>query len=841
MERQIHQIKTWNEKNTETYHYRKLYMMSFQQLKQICHKEKIMDQRMHRADKETLIRLILEKCHKEAAAFLEVKNTEDILRIQKIVQTSKMTFFTVPDFEFRDTFVLYEGIPVMRTDGIWFRYEETFANTDVLFIDHNQKLCGIFQMHEFFTSDMKQFLYLSGSIQFLLRDGTGPFSLYLLDKKSSIVLHRAYEGTVGSAGLCINACRVLLHNFSIHETETLQLPLAIAFNASHTILGIEKMGPCSQTKCMTEKSYNEDELSFMSRRLDGEEKTVCTGQMLTAIGIFLEEDKAPQYFFGLTAIHMEQCVYCSRGYYLFFQVRDWLRDQEGIELLFDSAGNAVEIVHRDVLAAYFQYLLDLVKQHWKCSIKEIVFLGNPLDQEYVRQLFFEKFSGISILSPGIFPVGFAGAQCFLQEQQAHDEKYLVLFCDMDHSRADEVTAVDFGRRLRLTKSFSSSFCNQRQMVYRILQVLKLNIAIHFSNEFDEALGNLVQFFTEKRCYYCEDDWKLFCKVLDEAYCEVERLLPTQFALKNKGKSVAYFRIRRNYHLLYDAARRILAKVLDNQGEERVLLSTRLIRDRKACVILAEKGILHVAKDGALKSVQDFPVVSLTMEMLHFLVRAAWYQQFSRVLRPWLETKTVHSFARAAVLGYGAHSDLLRDVLKEFIPGRKITMGKEPQDMMVNLVKNTLLHYKQNSQQILEIDDTQILWDSPYQVIACDCQGNERTLLAVSGKAAKGMVKREFSDVLSVRFYCRDESNRICSEFIYTCQRKEFEEKKIPNTFKGLAQELKDGEVGFFVSRIHPSSVYIAAIYRSMCGLMLGKEQCFTFRERLQADFFAGRK
>lgn len=842
MEQQNLKAKIPEGKVLDSYHYRDLYRMPFQQLKQICHKEKIMDRRMYMADKETLIRLILEKCNREPAAFFEIKTVEALLRLRKIVREAKITFFMVPDFEYRDALFLYHGLPVTYEDGIWFRYEDTFANTVVLLVDHAQKVCGIFHMREHFNADMKQLLHLSGYNTFLLQDGEAPFSLYLLDKKSSLLLQRVHEDAFSNLGLHLKVCRVLLHDFSLHKLDTPALPLIIDFGALHTVVGIKSAHNIFRTEHMTEKSYVEDGIDFMVWDSSKKDQKICAYRMLTAVGLFLEAGKAPQYYFGLTAVHMEQCSIYSRGYYLFLQVRDWSCDLDGVECLFDTAGNSVVITHKEVVLAYFKFLLNLAKQRWKCAVKKVVLLEFSLDRENFMNFFHENFLNITVCRPAFLLKSFAAVQWFLQKQQMQVEKFLILYSGGDHSRADCVHSYAFGRRLQLEKSFISFYCNQQQILFRIIQVLKLNIAIHFSNEFDGFMERVAHFFTEKCCYYHDCDWNNLCELLDEAHDKIESMIPTKFALENKPSGVSYFRIRRNYHFLYDAARRILTRVLENYGEKRILFSSRFIQDRQSCVVLAEKGILSIVKDGALRTIQDFPVVNLPMEMLQFLVRAVWFQQFTRVLKPWLSGETLSSFDRVIVLGYGAHSEMLRDVLKEYVPGRKIVIEETARGDAVHLIKEAFDYLEQADQKTLMFDDSRAVFDFPYNVIACDFQGDEKVLYSACRGPVKNMVVRKFIDSSSIHFYCKDENNCVCSEYYCCFHREDFEfAKNLPEAMMDMAETLADGEIGFFVQRVLPSGIYFSALYRTAGGLMLGKEQCFVLKENLKPGFFTGFK
>lgn len=863
--------KTAEEKSNRRYRREELLLMTVFQLREICRREKIIQGIINPMDKEELIRTILRFRGEEECFLIERHDPEGTMALERILKETRLQEKHDRNLQCNSTIIAYEGTAIGIYDCLTLPYDEQLKGTNALVVGGDMTLCAVLNV---VSAGMgTDCLYLTKVAEIPCRESdVKNYSLYCVGRRTSEILYRVYSGQQEVLPEYLEVYRIPLLDFEVRKPVMLSMPMAMDFGTSNTTAGVyldnqyfEKMGLRDGERGLRENNANY--AVFYDMRKGWQESTLLP----SVVGVVSVEEGKPEFLFGYDAIRLADSSYIDEGFCVFYDIKRWIGDYEKQEEITDRQGRRGFVPRRDILKAYFEYVINAVRDRFKCEVSA-VHISCPVKQKaQFRKLFSQILPGYAGNGPEMVDEGVSVLYNTISEvikngnvEDGEEYKALIIDCGGGTTDLCSCNFRVWDRRVSYRIDIETAYENGdtdfggNNLTYRIMQLLKIALVNRLREGAltpEEAL--LAKYDTDIFRYVDRHGAEDIYRELEENYREAEQYVPTRFKEFENRSREDYFKVKNNFYFLFQLAETVKKEFYNRVGTLRIALASQTVKEEGATWIPVDKWKLSAQMDGGLETIKEFPRIYLNIYEVGLLLKADIYDVIRRFMEKMYEENVLEEYAVIKLTGQSCKIDIFRDALKEFVPGRTIQFKRRDGDrakdfeLKMTCVDGALKYLKDKRYGFADISIRTQEPALPYCITADTHSGEEVVLIhCLKRKSTSGMISRNMED-LTLKLYLKDMEGVV--RYQYTCDssltdfaEKEYEEIQElygAHILQADTDDIVENEVKFFVWAVSMEWAFrVVPIYRKDEKLYLGKEEEFYFEnEGWVQNFFDGMK
>lgn len=862
------------------YHKSDLLLMTTYQLKEICRVEKLIQGVVNPMDKEELIRVILR--YRGADEYYLIRswdekglealgNIMERCRIEERPYTGQSGSRESNERVYSSKIVAYEGLAIGFYDCLTIPYDKNLAGTNALVVGGDGRICAILNVEA--KGAATDCLYLTKAAELSCHESeVKNYRLYLMNRKSSEILYRIYNGNYGYVPEHLEVYCVPLLDFEVRRPVALTMPLAMDFGTTNTTAGVyldhqyfEKAGFYDGEYGLAENAVNY--ALFYDTTLDWEETTLFP----SVVSVLSAEAGRPHFLFGYEAIRLADSSYIDEGFCIFYDIKRWIGDYERQEEITDSQGRRSFVQRKDILKAYFTHVIDEARNRFKCEVHE-VHISCPVKQKaQFASLFAEILPEYAIEQRDMLDEGvsvlYSTISDMIQSGRVQEGKeYSALIIDCGGGTTDLCSCRFriWDRRVSYRIEIDTAYENGdtdfggNNLTYRIMQLLKIALVNRITGQ-GNATEQEILAGLDMDVYRCVDEIgaaKLYER-LEEVYAEAEKYLPTRFREYEHRSREDYYKVKNNFYFLFQLAERMKKEFYNRTGTLRITLSAVPVEEEAVTWIPADRFKLSVDRGHGLEIMKEFPKITFSIYEMELLLTADIYGIIRRFMEELYENGKVEEYSIIKLTGQSCKIDLFRSALKEFVPGRTIQFKRRSGDrtkdygLKMTCVDGALQYLRDKKYGFADVSIRTGEPALPYNITAYTHSGEEVILINGLKRNNKcGMISRNMENLV-LKLYLKDLDGKERYQYTFNSSLADFREVKYEEIAKQYAEHIRqadtddivDREVKFFVWASPMDWAFCAVpVYRKDERLFLGKEEEFSFEnDGWVRNFFDGMK
>ena len=794
----------------------RLEKMTTFQLQEICRKERLVTTAVEPLDKEGLLRLIMrfrgQKDYRHIREFCK----DGMERLQWVLHNVPLHVVSDHGIRVPASLVLYQDLAMDELDGAVMEAEEIpLYEGNLLLVDENLRIHTCLYLKQ---AEGRHYLCKGRDVPILPPEKHQYSLLYFPAESGSEYLYEQYQGMAGPFPGTLSCVSIPLLTLEVRQAEKTSLPLVIDFGSCNTTMGI----------CLP----------------DGSRRIAISGNghiIPSMIGIAGVEGEKTTYLFGHEAAAAVRDNYQDRDVPVFYDIKRWISDPDRDESVILDSGAKVLLNRREMLKAFFEYLLAEAEKQFKFRFRHVQLLVPVRQKEKFRRLFQELFKNSEKMAD-------VKIDCSLDEGMAvlfssidkmiaggsyePDRRYRALILDCGGGTTD-LTSGQFrihSDRVSYSIDLATSYENGdtnfggNNLTYRILQLLKINIC--------KALAP-------------KEHWAKLGP--EEAYGLAEGYLPTAFAnYKDRGRS-EYFHVKNNYYYLFDLAEQVKHVFFQSEFRYELWIGT------EDCELSLDKWKLSVVRDGNMSKLNGQVSFRLYLHQVESLLRPDIYQVMKRFLEAKFQKNELQGYDMIKLTGQSCKSRLFEEALKEYVPGILIQRNEvknNGKELKMCCLEGALSYFFNRQLGYMEIRSEYQAGSLPYEIMAYTHEGKEKILVhKLEREDHIGYISR-FMVGKQLDIHLLNSMGEHLKTYYYECSTgfEQITQEEINRRYAGtVIQEETDiileGEMKFFVwvSRMRWGFA-VLPILRENEVLYIGKETFFDFEDDTwEKNFFDGRK
>ncbi|MEZ3422384.1 MAG: hypothetical protein K1W39_01570 [Lachnospiraceae bacterium] len=548
---------------------------------------------------------------------------------------------------------------------------------------------------------------------------------------------------------------------------------------------------------------------------------------------------------------------------IFYNTSHWAAHYRERISVTDQEGNTCEIERLFIVRQFLLYIIGKAEQQTRMKYTKICFIC-PVKQ---KGLFLDMYKSAL---PGYHVSAEDEAVAALYQllgQDIRDMSYedgvlknaLVLDCGGGTSEMTvcryRITDEKITSKLDLHVAFvhgDTSF-GGNNLTWRILQFLKIRIAEAISGKTPVPIHKLFPgvfpgFYEAVDMYGTEKVYETFTK----AYQEAEAVIPTFFALYHNKPENFFLKVRGNYYFLWNLAEAVKQRLFGSPGICWLPLGT-LFGNPGSRPCFTDFHISVQGKDGTLETNTICPELVIGKEEANLLLKPDIYGFLKNFIEPWYESGKLSETDRIILSGQSSKTGLFKDVLKEYVAGRKANppAGSSCAGKLMSIDGAVLYRQDKNTGRIrasLEYEPARV----PYSLAADDYNagGREKILLEKGSLAGQvyGWISRPV-EAAEVLFRLKDGTGKEVSSIPFLLHKKNYKETgydELRADYQLINQEdldsIKNNELRIFVFADNANWGFsILEISRKQDGLYSCPLSFIPFEAGAwETDFFDGR-
>ena len=855
------------ENNKTKYTKKQLERLTTLQLRDICFKEKIVKGIANMLDREAFINAILtfrglnedyliknydQAGHDRLRTLIKTQLGEALIPKKPLHSPAKLTVYQTLAIKPRDAY------QVITED-------QTLAETNVLLVDENYSLCGIFYLLQQTGSPKTLYLCKSASMAVTVTNNKKYRLLYFPPDSSTALFEVYYNKNVNHRQL--NYYQVALPNLEVKELAISRETLAIDFGTSNTTAGIylsEEGSAHFSQHDLFNKRLKINDINYVLFENVASQQQEWLPVLPTIVGVAAcgvgDEIK---FQYGYEVILHNNLANANDLSSIFYEIKRWVNNFHAEEELSDPQGNIAQVKRGEIIAGYLKYVIKTAEQQFKCHFQHL-HISSPVK---LKHQFIEMFE--AILPDYEF-----------EKANALDEGVAVLYNTIDHQLAKrnfeagipyKALIIDCGggttdlsscvftiteNRLNYFVDVKTTYENGdtnfggNNLTYRLMQYLKILLTNYYTRENEAITYNEIMEILIGDVYrYLDANGKAaLYQQLETKYQASEAFLPTKYQQYLSKSNAEYQRVKANYQTIWRLA---------DELKQRFFADASLMQlDLLHAKLDALAGFkLSVLINHKLEYLYQIPDVRLTLPEVCGLLKGDIYQIIKKFLEALYNQDALSEYSIIKMTGQSCRIDLFRDSIKEFIPGRQIEFRQKENhhlDLKLACVNGVLkyLHAKKIGQVRAQIENATPV--TPYAIFAYTHK-NEKQNLLMSSKS----VVQENSFIAKPRhikeltFYLADVDGIVQTTYLYLNDNRDYR----PITYQELRDEygdyvkqaeldkIENEEVKFFIYTIASRWGFnVLPIARIAGELAIGRDQYFPFEnEQWELNFFDGAK
>lgn len=853
--------------------YRKaeLELMTTFQLREICRKEKIIQGIIDPMDKEELIRTIVRFRGADEYFLIEKPDEKGLQALERIVREARLQELQNLCLQCNSKIVTYEGLAIDYYDGMTLPYDRQLAGTNALVVGGDMSICAVLNVVP--MGSRKDALYLVKADGLPCREArVKNYSLYCMERRESELLYRIYSGKYDQTLERLKVYRVPLLDFEVRRPVPLPLPMAIDFGTSSTTAGVyldslyfERAGLYNGELGL--KADDANYALFYDTSSEWEESTLLP----SVVGVQAVEGEKTEFLFGYDAIRLEKSSYIDEGFCVFYDIKRWIGDFEKLEEITDRQGRRGFISRKEILKAYFDYVIKAVRNRFKCSVDR-VHISCPVKQKsQFQRLFAEILPEYAVekedmIDEGVSVLYNAISGILENETFTNGAESRALIIDCGGGTTDLCSCVfriwdqRVAYRIEIDTSYENgdSDFGGNNLTYRIMQLLKIAIVNQlYPGQLLWESQILSEYDIDVFRYVDQHGTEQIYQLLEEEYGKAERFLPTSYRkFENQSRS-DYYKVKNNFYFLFHLAETVKKEFYNHVGTLRIAISSLNIKESATTWIAVDKWKMSGITNNGLSTIKEFPPVYISIYELGLLLKADIYGIIRRFMEGMYEKNALEEYSIIKLTGQSCKIDVFRDALKEFVPGKTIQFKRNSGDssrdfeLKMACVDGALRYLKDKKYGFADITIRTKEPALPYRITAFTHSGEEVVLIhKLKRNSPSGMISRNMEN-LTLKLYLKDLDGK--ERYQYTCYSSlsDFEETEYAQIQAAYGDHIRQAdtddiveqEVKFFVwARPSDWAFSVLPVYRKEGRLYLGKEEEFYFEnDGWVQNFFDGMK
>ncbi len=852
-----------------------LEQMTTFQLKEICHKQRLVEGLANRLDRNSLISLIL-KFRSDEEHFLITRHHDGgFERIETILQQywkdqrPKEATIRVPA-----RITLYQGVRTGQNDRYLIQSDEVWLNnSNVLLVNGSGQLCGIMNILK--DENRQGCFYLSRDEDTDLRETSNrDYRLLFFKKQDSDYFYHAYYNDRPMLPLKFQAACVPVSELVIRDTETTEAVLAIDFGTSNTTAG----------------AYLDDE--YVSKP----ERGVHSSVQINSINyVSFPQRKGQEWAEVLpTAVRIVECSSSQHVVYsygeealgdhefggtrasVFRGIKRWINNYEAKEEIIDSVGNTAVVDRSEILGGFLRYVIGTAEQQFKCRFKNLHFTAPAKLQVQFIEMFKHVLPDYKIVEDQVLDEGLAVLYNTLADQMdrgafADGEEYQALVMDCGGGTTDLSSCrfrIEDGRiayKLDIHTNFENGDMNfgGNNLTYRIMQFMKVVFADYYATEgrySDTDIDTLIS-IPGGDLYRHVDEFGVDAvyERLEKRYLEAGQILPTAYKNYESATREEYQRVLNNFHLLWGAAENMKKEFFHRTG----ILRSKFEAERGTAtetdlnIEVMDRWLISVVENGRFRDEHQLPGVVFNIREIHQLLKADIYNIVRKFLDEFYHNGRLQDYSIIKLTGQSCRIDLFREALKEFVPGKSIEFKQKAEvsqktpELKMACLKGAIRYLNSKKMGMIDPQITHQAPVIPYTISSLTHSGSEKNLIeGLNEKKTSGFISRP-SHASEIEFYLTSIDGKQRGRYVYHNQPAAYEIKSYEEIAAKFGRfilqddtdSIRNGETRFFVfaGEQHWGFV-VVPVSRNEEQLYLGPKKFFPFElESSELDFFDGTK
>lgn len=396
-----------------------------------------------------------------------------------------------------------------------------------------------------------------------------------------------------------------------------------------------------------------------------------------------------EFMFG----HSANAEAKKRGYTarntIFYDTKRWVNSYQDLIEIVDFDGNSYKIKKQEIIREYLLHVIRTAEQQNKVRYNKLYFTYPVKQRGLFRKMFKDVLHDYRIIQDGVLDesmsvVYYKSIAAAVENPDLLDdgEQASVLIIDCGGGTTDMVKCdymmqgrSEFTTKIDISVGYAHGDTNfgGNNLTYRILQLLKIKFAEYYSKSQPIVLNTLFE-GVSKDVYGFIDDHGIGPAYVDfeKKYEAAESVIPTAFARYESSVETTYLRIRGNYFFLWNLAE-TLKKEFFNKSTYRYSFSKAAQKKSSKGGLYAEPFNLSVKSEGGGQIVElrtEFPDVEVTRDEIYTVLKPDIYNLVKSFVEPYYEDGGLEEIDAIFLSGQTSKIDIFRDVLKEYIAGKK---------------------------------------------------------------------------------------------------------------------------------------------------------------------------
>lgn len=812
----------------QTYKRSQLEKMTTFQLREICRKEKLVIPFPDTQGREGLVRLVMRFRGQKDYRHISGEYQDGLKRVQDFLDRNSVAVSYVDEVRIPGTIILYQEIGLDELDNYQIESDLKLYEGNLLLVDELNQIYTCLYIKE---KKGKLYLFKGKTVPVLPLEKHQYSILYFPNEGISEFLYDCYYNYVTTEPGHVEAICIPLLDIEVRKVTETELPLVIDFGSSNTTMGI--CLPDGSTKIARSES----------------------GHVIpSVIGVEGIVEGKPRFVFGCDALKLSSQGYQDEDVPVFFDIKRWISDAARPEGVVLKNGHKYQIPRTEMLKAFFEYLIDLGKQQFKCRFKNIQMLAPIRQKEKFQKLFKNLLPGYEVdctLDEGMAVLFHSINVLISQETYQKGHWYHALIIDCGGGTTD-LTSGRFrldNNRVSYLVDLETSYENGdtnfggNNLTYRILQMLKVEIAKALGGirEDRETAGNPIKYLDEPGDPLQQ---------LNEQYDRAEAILPTRFKAYEERSREEYFNVKNNYYYLFELAEAIKKQFF--RAEFRYELWIRTNKERGG--IFLDRWKLSVAEQGKFCHIAKELEIPFYLNQIEEVLRPDIYALMERFLDQKFERGELQEYEIIKLTGQSCKSRLFMEALKQYVPGKLIQNTKKEEggaELKMCCLEGALAYFLNCKRGYMKVNQNYQVGTLPYEIMAYTHENKEKVLIkSLDREDHIGYISR-FMIGKQLDLYLYDEQGKRLRTYYFEYDTSKFEkttQEENNRKYQGtVIQEETDtileGEMKFFVwvSRKRWGFV-VLPVLREGELLYKGEETFFDFEDDTwEQNFFDGRK
>lgn len=383
----------------------------------------------------------------------------------------------------------------------------------------------------------------------------------------------------------------------------------------------------------------------------------------------------------------------KRGYLtrcsVFYDMKRWAGRYRERILVTDIEGNTCEAERLFFIRAFLKHVIDQAQQLYRVRFHKLCFTCPVKQKALFLRMYQEALPEHEILMNNVTDEAAAVAYHFLEQgirSLAYDDGVMkkILILDCGGGTSDMVNCnyritnegITSSLELHVTYAHGDTNFGGNRLTFRVMQYLKIRLAellMHKEPVSMDALfpGVLVQLYEIVDNQGVEKAYEVFSQI----YQNTEDLLPTRYDdYRNHPESI-FLKVRSNYYFLWNLAEMVKKKLYCRPGILRIPLQP-LFSDFSNTGPFTDFHLFAKRAKGGFETYTVCPKLVIEKEEIQLLLKPDIYGFLKNFIEPWYESGRLMDTDRIILSGQSSKIELFREVMKEYVPGRKAGTKRE---------------------------------------------------------------------------------------------------------------------------------------------------------------------